>query len=39
MIPRAEFTHALDEHLGGLFQPGLWNETLPAGNEPAPANV
>jgi hypothetical protein len=40
MIPRAEFTQALDEHLGGPFQPGLWNEVAAlAGNEAPPANV
>jgi leucyl/phenylalanyl-tRNA--protein transferase len=40
MIPRADFTQALDEHLGGPFQPELWNEVpTPAGNEALPANV
>ena len=40
MIPRADFTQALDEHLGGPFQPGPWNEAAtPAGNEAPPANV
>jgi leucyl/phenylalanyl-tRNA---protein transferase len=40
MIPRGDFTQVLDEHLGGTFQPVLWNEVSPlAGNEAPPANV
>lgn len=40
MIPRADFTQALDAHLGGPFQPALWHEVpLLAGNEAEPANV
>jgi hypothetical protein len=39
LIPRAEFTQALEEHLDGPFQPGLWNEAPSAGNEAPAANV
>ena len=40
MIPRADFTLALDEHLGGPFEPALWSERpTPVGNEAGPANV
>jgi hypothetical protein len=30
MIPRAEFTQALTEYVGGPFQPGPWNESAAA---------
>jgi hypothetical protein len=40
MIPRAEFTQVLGDHVSQPFEPGLWNDdTAQAGNEAAPANV
>lgn len=36
LIPRAEFTQALEEHVHDPLESGLWTET---GNEPALANV
>ncbi|MBM0106414.1 leucyl/phenylalanyl-tRNA--protein transferase [Steroidobacter sp. S1-65] len=40
MIPRAQFTEALAEHVNGPYEPGLWNDAAsPPGNEPPPVEV